>query len=247
MTIVSIDKFKLSSVTWDSDKNPTGFTKWMSDFGSLVASTEHGAVLEKFLDEKLDRKKHTRSTVPSYITADDDFADPDHVLPAPPQAEEQAEGEQPQVDEVESHSGPPKMGGGLRPSRTKYADFKAEEKALDSMLYNVLVMNVKGTKNEMLRHVASYVQGVCVLYKHVDICAVGRKTNAFEQMDQLQFKGDIQSYQIDAITAIQELFDSKANIVDYALSKIMKFFKDGPRKFSFGLPTTSTILRTLEL
>ena len=131
----------------------------MSDFGSLVASTEHGAVLEKFLDEKLDRKKHIRSTVPSYITADDDFADPDHVPPAPPQAEEQAEGEQPQVDEVESHSGPPKFGGGLLPSRTKYADFKAEEKALDAMIYNVLVMNVKSTKNEMLHHVAfpSYV------------------------------------------------------------------------------------------
>ena len=143
----------------------------------------------------------------------------------------------------------PKMGGGLRPSRTKYADFKAEEKALDSMLYNVLVMNVKGAKNEMLRHVAfpSYVQGMCVLYKHVDICAVGRKTFAFEKMDQLQFKGDIQSYQIDAINAIQELFDSKASIVGCALSKVTKSLKDGPRQFSFGLPMTSAILRTLEL
>ena len=73
--MVPIDKFKLSAVTWDSDKNPTGFTKWMSEFSSLVASTEHGATLEKFLDEKLDRRKNTRVTVPSFITTDDDFLD----------------------------------------------------------------------------------------------------------------------------------------------------------------------------
>ena len=64
--MVSIDKFKLSSVTWDSDKNPTGFTKWMNDFGSLVASTEHGAVLETFLDQKVGREKHLAATVTSY-------------------------------------------------------------------------------------------------------------------------------------------------------------------------------------
>ena len=72
--MVSIDKFKLSSVTWDSDKNPTGFTKWMNDFGSLVASTEHGAILEAFLDQKLGREKHLATTVPSYNSKDDDFA-----------------------------------------------------------------------------------------------------------------------------------------------------------------------------
>ena len=72
--MVSIDKFKLSSVVWDSDKNPTGFTKWMNDFGSLVASTEHGAILETFLDEKLGREKHLTAIVPSYISTDDDFA-----------------------------------------------------------------------------------------------------------------------------------------------------------------------------
>ena len=55
---------------------------------------------------------------------------------------------------------------------------------------------------------------MCVLYKHVGICAVGQKTMAFEKMDDLQFKGDIQSYQIEVISAIQELFGSKANMVD---------------------------------
>ena len=235
--MVSIDKFKLSSVTWDSDKNPTGFTKWMNDFGSLVASTEHGAILEAFLDQKLGREKHLATTVPSYISKDDDFAAGEDPEEEPEVPAEGAEAPEAEAQEVVSSSGPPKMGRGLLRAKKKYADFTAEEKALDGMLYNVLKMNVKGTKNEMLRHVSfpSYVQGMCVLFKHVDICAVGRKTIAFEKMDQLQFKGDIQSYQIDAINAIQELFDSKANIVDYALSKVMKSFEGRSKTIQFRI------------
>ena len=235
--MVSIDKFKLSSVTWDSDKNPTGFTKWMNDFGSLVASTEHGAILETFLDQKLGREKHLATTVPSYISKDDDCAAGEEAEEAPQAPAEGAEGQEAEAQEVVSSSGPPKMGRGLLRARAKYANFSAEEKALDGMLYNVLKMNVKGSKNEMLRHVSfpSYVQGMCVLYKHVDICSVGRKTIAFEKMDQLQFKGDIQSYQIDAINAIQELFGSKANIVDYALSKVMKSFEGRSKTIQFRI------------
>ena len=86
--MTSIDKFKLSSVIWDYYKNPNGITKWMNDFGSLVASTEHGAILETFLDEKLRREKHLAATVPSYISADDDFAAPP---PDPPDEDENAQ------------------------------------------------------------------------------------------------------------------------------------------------------------
>ena len=154
--MVSIDKFKLSSVVWDSDKNPTGFTKWMNDFGSLVASTEHGAVLETFLDEKLGREKHLATTVPSYISTDDDFAAPP---PDPPDEAEAEAAETQEQEDVVSSSGPPKLGRALLKAKKKYVDFTAEEKALDGMLYNVLKMNVKGSKNEMLRHVSfqSYV------------------------------------------------------------------------------------------
>ena len=51
-----MEKFKLSALTWDSDKNPAGFNKWMMHFSSLVRATEHGPELEDFLDAKLDRK-----------------------------------------------------------------------------------------------------------------------------------------------------------------------------------------------
>jgi len=68
-----------------------------------------------------------------------------------------------------------------------------------------------------------------------NICAVGQKTNAFEKMDQLQFKGDVQSYQIDAITVVQELFDSKANMIDHALSKVVKSFEGRSKTIQFRI------------
>ena len=112
--MVSIDKFKLSSVVWESDKNPNGFTKWMNDFGSLVASTEHGAVLESFLDQKLGREKHLAATVPSYISTDYGFAASKLVEEepvAPAEGAEGAEGHAAEAqDDVVSSSGPPKLG-----------------------------------------------------------------------------------------------------------------------------------------
>ena len=128
--MVSIDKFKLSSVVWESDKNPNGFTKWMNDFGSLVASTEHGAVLESFLDQKLGREKHLAATVPSYISTDDDFAAPKPLdEEEEEEPEEGAEGQAAEAQEdVVSSSGPPKLGRSLLKAKKKYADFSAAEK-----------------------------------------------------------------------------------------------------------------------
>ena len=62
-----------------------------------------------------------------------------------------------------------------------------------------------------------------------------RKTKAFDSMDELQFKGDIQQYQIEAVSKIQELFDSKANIVDYALSKVMKLFEGKSKMIQYRI------------
>ena len=41
-------------------------------------------------------------------------------------------------------------------------------------------------------------------------------------MDKLQLKNDVKAWHIEAITAIQELFDSKCTIMDYALMCVMK-------------------------
>ena len=70
----------------------------MNDFGSLVASTEHEATLETFLDEKLGREKHLAATAPSCISTNDDFAAP------PPDPPEEAEDAQAAEGEAQAHT-----------------------------------------------------------------------------------------------------------------------------------------------
>ena len=41
-------------------------------------------------------------------------------------------------------------------------------------------------------------------------------------MDKLEHKGDVQQWQIDSVTYISDLLDSKATIMDYVLHCVMK-------------------------
>ena len=43
----------------------------------------------------------------------------------------------------------------------------------------------------------SYVLGMLVLYKHIDISASDRMMNAFNRMDKVKFSGDVHEYQIE--------------------------------------------------
>ena len=74
--MTALEKFKLSVVTWDSDKEPAGFDRWMGTLSALVRATEHGPPLEHFLDRKLGRRRQQKITIPSFITDDEDFDAP---------------------------------------------------------------------------------------------------------------------------------------------------------------------------
>ena len=240
--MASMEKFKLSALTWDSDKNPAGFNKWMMHFSSLVRATEHGPELEDFLDAKLDRRRSRHATVPSFIAEDDDFAPvglADTTNTSSVSADTTGNGDSGDSESgtVQTTSSGRGSGRALNKAGKKLHEMDPKVQEFDQLLYNILSMNVKGTKNELLRHVSfpSYVQGMCILSKHIDICQTGRKTKAFDSMDELQFKGDIQQYQIEAVSKIQELFDSKANIVDYALSKVMKSFEGKSKTIQYRI------------
>ena len=71
----SLEKFKLTAVAWDSDKDPGGYHLWIENFGSMVRATEHGSLLEDMLDSKLGRVKVAKS-VPSFLLQDPDFGLP---------------------------------------------------------------------------------------------------------------------------------------------------------------------------
>jgi hypothetical protein len=82
--MTTLEKFRLNSVVWDSDKDPNGFHKWIGIMGSLVRATAGGAALEEFLDAKLGRVLARPATVPSFLSADPDFESPGIFLPPLP-------------------------------------------------------------------------------------------------------------------------------------------------------------------
>ena len=79
--MVSLEKFKLSLVSWDSDKDPGGYPKWVKQWSSVVRSTKWGSQLESFLDRKLKRKFSTKSIIPSFLTEDEDLQDAPEAQP----------------------------------------------------------------------------------------------------------------------------------------------------------------------
>ena len=112
-----------------------------------------------------------------------------------------------------------------------YNQLPKECHALDAMLYNILRLNVKGIKSELLSSVMfpSYVQGMIVLYKHMEINRTDRKVRTFSQAEALTFDGDVQKFQIKATCMIRELCAAKCTLMDYALHKVMRAF-DGKNK-----------------
>ena len=71
--MATLEKFRLSAVTWNSDTDPDGFLKWIGTMSNLVRSTQHGEDLEIFIDEKLGRNTFKPSTIPTFILGDSDF------------------------------------------------------------------------------------------------------------------------------------------------------------------------------
>ena len=68
--MASLKDIKLASFTWDSDKSPNGFTKFMENWSSIVRAVHGGDELECFLDRKLGRSRSSKALVPTFISQD---------------------------------------------------------------------------------------------------------------------------------------------------------------------------------
>ena len=69
----SLERLKISTIKWHSDKEPHQYERFISDFSSMVRVLKYGAALEDFLDQKLNRKQGLKAVTPSFITEDPDF------------------------------------------------------------------------------------------------------------------------------------------------------------------------------
>ena len=213
--MVSLEKFKLSLVSWDSDKDPGGYPKWVKQWSSVVRSTKWGSQLESFLDRKLKRKFSTKSVIPSFLTEDEDLQDA-------PEAQPQQEGQGEGFDDALSHAS-------IHSSvvSSKYADLDIRARELDATLYNTLVANIKGSKQSLLDGVmfSSYVQAMIILDHHMCLSINTRKTTAMDSLEKLNYHGDVHACEVDAMKKIREFIEAKVSIEDVILMRVMRSFE----------------------
>jgi len=235
--MADLDRLKLKFTPWHCDKDPYGFLSFMQSNTAVMRSLQHGADIENFLDIKLQRKTIQAMMVSSIINDDPDFAIPTGLAPTASagsdgEGSEEATSGDLLYSSVTTGAAPASTTSGqskrsqattVLPSAGSYYDLSTEARQLDVMMYSVLLCNVIGTKKCVIECVKehSYIQGMCLLYKHCDITRNDRISRAFTGMDNIRFTGDAQTWATTCIMAHRELHDSKASMKHYSLQKIM--------------------------
>ena len=224
VTAGDLDKLKLRFIEWLSDKDD--FVHWMRSVTAVVRSIRHGDELEDWLDVKLDRSTFQPMMVSAVITEDPDFAMPAQVDgigdPLPPETVTRTLFDSPRtVRSVQSLRATNQTAA--LPSAGSYYSLSTGARHLDRMLYSILRGLIKGSKAVLLdcTHIQSYVQGMCIIFKHCDINRNDRISRAFDGVDGLKYGGDAQMWATSCILKVRELFASKASISHYALTRIM--------------------------
>ena len=226
---------KVSIQPWDSDKDPNGYWEWMRSISSLVRSCDGGHELQNFTDEKLGLPVVKSHVVPTCIANDPDFDSDDEGdsqrqsvkfrspgLEAAKSMKESAKAEDSSDVSPVSIRTPGSRHGSSREesyfeASTSYKNLSRQALVLDSHMFSIMSMNLKGSKHALLRHVkrSSYVQACIVLSKHFDIVRNNRKSEALEQMETLALKGSVQQWAIDVVKAYQELIESGVTVQDF--------------------------------
>ena len=228
--MTSLEKIKLQANVWDSDKNSAGFASWAARFETLTSSLAHGVPLKQFLDCALEREPTQERMTPSWLLSDM-FAYPEDLKMEAEAAaalkEKGGESDAMSASTIAQSSVRGTTSVPIAYPYKTYADLPEASRKLDGELYPLLQQVVTGSKATLLTHVPrpSYVLGMLVLYKHIDISASDRMMNAFNRMDKVKFSGDVHEYQIECVGAVQEMYDSQCTIEGYIMSRIMKSFK----------------------
>ena len=144
------------------------------------------------------------------------FAVASYVQPVPavaegdPGVEPEAEADDHETISVSGNmSGSEGRAGGtvsLGTHHTSYADLPQASKTLDALLYNIVRMSIKRSKQAVLKCATfpSYVRAVIVLVKHMDISGLRRISAAFSKLDLLTYSGGTLQFQSDFLASKRE-------------------------------------------
>ena len=228
-----MEKLKISAVSWDGDKEPRNFYLWVEHMDSMVRSTLHGPPLVDMLDSKLKRIRTSAHSVPSFLREDPDFAPlPEASLPSG--GPEASSGDTTSGANATANASVFSAASGylsLGQHSVAYCDLPKDSRDLDGLLYNILLINVKGSKNGLLQSVTfpSYVQGMVILHKHMDLSRMDRIMNAFSELQKLTYQGDVALFQTKFMSLERELDNCKANLTHLKMCVLMRAF-DGKSK-----------------
>ena len=71
--MATLEKLKVSSNHWDTDKNPSGFFNYLGNNEAMIVPMKGGPELCAFLNAKVGRTAAKPSTVPPFIALDPQF------------------------------------------------------------------------------------------------------------------------------------------------------------------------------
>ena len=176
--MTSLDKLKVTLLSWDGDKDQPTFADWLDGYSDLIRSLQDGGdELELWLDAKLGRRINVRSGQPSFLLQDDDFKEAfaqfqglqEAAQVNAGNATEATTGEtgvDPGDDESGSEGGPASaVSGGsgasqqgsflssLPKASKPYHELSPEARNLDKRLFSILKTNIKGSKQALLKSV----------------------------------------------------------------------------------------------
>lgn len=206
--MTTLDKIKLHFTEWDADRNPQtlDYINFRNQFENMVDTINGGYDLIDFVLFSQGRERITSSLVPSSLQTNmwaDDESDMDSD-------------DEPLATAIITE----------RKQITTYKELSKVSKELDKMLFPILQRCVKGSKSALLNKChAKFSQGMFLLHEHFLISKSKRKTEAFAKLRSLKFTGDVQQYQVEALTVITEIFDAKCSIKDLIMSEIMSSFE----------------------
>lgn len=198
--MANTDRLKLKFTTWYCDKEPYGFVEFMQATTAVMRSIDHGNEVEDYLDIKLDRVRHVDMMVSSIIDDDPDFFDPTdgvntdaNLSSASSNVATSGASTRGSVLSVETVQASQSQSSMILKSAGPYQNFSEGARALDLMMYSVLITNVIRSKHVILEctNKPSHIQGICLLYKHCDITRNHRISQAFANMDSLSYMAEM--------------------------------------------------------